>query len=289
MAISYLERIQASYPDFKYESAAVNADGQNSLVLVVDDAWIFRFPKYDHVLENLATEIAILRAVQKRLPLPVPNPQYVNLSGQTVGYAFVGYHRIPGEPLWRDTYRRLKSPRVIAALADQLASFLSALHNIPPEIIPAELAYAETHEEWLDLYRRMREKLFPFMRPDARRWAENHFEPYLDQSRNFEFTPALRHSDFGASNILYDRAKQRICGVIDFGSAGLGDPAIDFAGLLSCYGEDFIQQCRRSYPRIDEFSARIHFYRGTFALYEALFGIENNDPQAFESGIAQYR
>ncbi len=289
MTISYLERIQAAYPDFKYESAAVNADGQNSLVLVVDDAWIFRFPKYDHVLENLATEIAILRAVQKRLPLPVPNPRFVNLSGQTAGYAFVGYRRIPGEPLWRDTYRRLKSPRVIATLADQLASFLSALHNIPASIIPVELAHAETREEWLDLYRRMREKLFPFMRPDARRWAENHFEPYLDQAGNFDFTPALRHSDFGASNILYDRAKRRICGVIDFGSAGLGDPAIDFAGLLSCYGEDFIQQCRRGYPRIDEFTARIHFYRGTFALYEALFGLENNDPKAFESGIAQYR
>jgi aminoglycoside 2''-phosphotransferase len=30
------------------------------------------------------------------------------------------------------------------------------------------------------------------------------------------------------------------------------------------------------------------FYQGTFALQEALFGIENNDPQALASGLARY-
>ena len=34
---------------------------------------------------------------------------------------------------------------------------------------------------------------------------------------------------------------------------------------------------------------RVWFYQGTFALEEALFGIENGDPKAFESGIAQYK
>jgi len=34
---------------------------------------------------------------------------------------------------------------------------------------------------------------------------------------------------------------------------------------------------------------RLAFYAGTFALQEALFGIENGDRQAFENGIAAYR
>jgi len=44
------------------------------------------------------------------------------------------------------------------------------------------------------------------------------------------------------------------------------------------------------YPRLPEAplqSAR--FYQATFGLTEALFGIENNSPQAFESGIEEYR
>lgn len=33
----------------------------------------------------------------------------------------------------------------------------------------------------------------------------------------------------------------------------------------------------------------IRFYRGTFALQEALYGIEHDDREAFERGIAGYR
>ena len=33
---------------------------------------------------------------------------------------------------------------------------------------------------------------------------------------------------------------------------------------------------------------RAKFYKGTFALYEALHGIKNNDRPAFESGIAAF-
>jgi aminoglycoside 2''-phosphotransferase len=32
----------------------------------------------------------------------------------------------------------------------------------------------------------------------------------------------------------------------------------------------------------------VQFYVGTFALQEALFGIENGDREAFQSGIADY-
>jgi aminoglycoside 2''-phosphotransferase len=34
--------------------------------------------------------------------------------------------------------------------------------------------------------------------------------------------------------------------------------------------------------------SRIRFYRGTFALLEALFGTENDDPAAFAAGMAGY-
>jgi aminoglycoside 2''-phosphotransferase len=34
--------------------------------------------------------------------------------------------------------------------------------------------------------------------------------------------------------------------------------------------------------------ARARFYRGTFALEEALHGFKNNDREAFESGMEQY-
>ena len=60
------------------------------------------------------------------------------------------------------------------------------------------------------------------------------------------------------------------------------------AGLLSSYGEKFLKRCVLTYPDVEDFWTRMLFYQGTFALVEALFGLENNDKVAFESGIAQY-
>jgi aminoglycoside 2''-phosphotransferase len=49
-----------------------------------------------------------------------------------------------------------------------------------------------------------------------------------------------------------------------------------------------LRRCCATYPEIETFWDRIQFYRGTFALLEALFGIENDDRRVFEAGIAQY-
>ena len=98
----------------------------------------------------------------------------------------------------------------------------------------------------------------------------------------------LKHGDFGPSNILYSKDEERVTGVIDFGSSGLGDPAYDFAGLLSGYGEPFVESFAKVYPAVEVFFERIRFYRGTFALLEALFGIENDDERALEAGLAMY-
>ena len=60
------------------------------------------------------------------------------------------------------------------------------------------------------------------------------------------------------------------------------------AGLLYSFGESFLAQCARYYPEIEAASGRIRFYFGTFALQEALFGVENGDQEAFANGMQAY-
>ena len=284
---TYLDSIRTAYPDLDVASAEFNTQGQNSDVVVVNGELIYRFPKYGHVLENLRTETAILEGVRGRLPLSVPDPIYTNLE-KPVGQAFAGYRMIPGEPLWRDTFRALEGQEVVRTLADQVAGFLKALHSVPVEELGIELPLHDTHEESADIYARIREKLFGFMRPDARAWAAGHFEGFLLDAGSCDYQPVLKHSDFGPSNILFDQGAQCVTGIIDFGSSGLGDPAYDFAGLLSGYGEGFVELCTRAYPEVEGFMGRIRFYQGTFALLEALFGIENGDEDALKAGLARY-
>jgi aminoglycoside 2''-phosphotransferase len=287
---AYIRNIQTAYPDFEVATATLNDQGQNNDVLVVNGAFIFRFPKYPtpQVIAQLRRETAILRGIQGRVPLEVPNPTYVQLDAESPGKTFVGYRKVPGEPLWRDTFHALRAD-VQDQLAMQLGRFLGALHGIPArDVVGSDLPIADTREEWRDIYHRIREKLFIYMRPTARDEVRAHFETFLDDASRWEREPVLKHGDFGPSNILFDPEQGKIKGIIDFGGAGLGDPAYDFAGLLSGYGETFVQQCTDVYPDMRTFTDRVHFYRGTFALLEALFGVENGDQAAFEAGIVSY-
>jgi aminoglycoside 2''-phosphotransferase len=290
----YLDSIHQAYPGLAITSVESHEGGQNNDVLVIDGEWIFRFPRYPEALARLEVETAILRAIKPYVPLEIPVPVYVGLVGRVAAaapagaVAFTGYRRIPGEPLWRETFAAIAEEGTLAGLAAQLGGFLRALHAVPLADLRAELPRADTYETCADIYRRMRQKLFPHMRPDARRWAAAHFEGFLGHAANFEYEPVLKHSDFGPSNILFDRQAGRVRGILDFGSSCLGDPAYDFAGLLSGYGEAFVRRCALVYPAVAGFLPRVRFYQGTFALLEALFGVEHGDDAAYRAGMARY-
>jgi aminoglycoside 2''-phosphotransferase len=287
----YLRVIQQVFPGQRWLDAfcEINDTGQYNDILVINKEFIFRFPKYPQFLAQLKVEACLLNSLRKKLPLEIPNPLFENLAGVQVGEAFLGYRMIPGEPLWREILEKLNYEPLLDKLAIQLGAFLKALHSIPITDIHCKLSRLDTHEEILDIYTHIRKNLFPLMRNDARLWAASHFETHLDKQKNFEYEPVLKHGDFGPSNILFDDQHQTITGIIDFGGAGIGDPAYDFAGLLSGYGEAFLKRCAKAYPEVEDMLDRIHFYQGTFALLEALYGFENNDQQAFEDGIGMYR
>ena len=121
----------------------------------------------------------------------------------------------------------------------------------------------------------------------TRQWAQAHFEAYLDDPSLQAFEPCLIHGDFGPSNVLYDDRSHIVSGVIDFGFAGLGDPAQDIAAA-SCFGDDFLAHYARSYPNLEALLPRARFIKGTFALSEALHGAKTGDEEAYKSGMEQY-
>jgi aminoglycoside 2''-phosphotransferase len=55
------------------------------------------------------------------------------------------------------------------------------------------------------------------------------------------------------------------------------------------YGEAFARSFAEFYPAVETLLDRARFCAGTFAVQEALWGLEHGDPEAFNSGIAAYR
>ena len=72
------------------------------------------------------------------------------------------------------------------------------------------------------------------------------------------------HGDLLPPNLLVDGG--RICAVIDFGSVGVGDPAVDVIAAWSVFGDDGRDAFRRALDVDDATWARA---RG-FALHQAL-------------------
>jgi aminoglycoside 2''-phosphotransferase len=289
-AAALARRVREVYPNLTIGATRlIDEQGQNNVVLVADERLVFRFPRHAAGIAALAREASVLRAVRSHLPLPVPAPRYSSFDVLEVGQAFLGYPMLPGQPLRQRTLDAIADPAALVALGEQIGGFLRRLHAVPiAAVLPEEAAAFDPLAFWRDLYDRVERHLYRHMRPDARAATARHFEAFLADPTSAAFRPALVHGDFGTGNILHDPDRPIATGVIDFGHAGVGDPAID-AAAVPWTPTPFFEGLTAAYPDLATASDRIRFYRGTFALQEALFGAEHGDAAAFQAGIAAYR
>jgi aminoglycoside 2''-phosphotransferase len=284
--VTYSKIITGAYPRLEIHSARLHtSDGQFNDVLFVNDDLIFRFPRYEKSLGGFLQEIQLLQKLQGHLSLSIPDPIYVNVETRSVGETFMGYKLLPGKPLFREILIEITDEITLEVMAQQLADFLRGLHTLSPAVLGLDLPLPDKLAEFKTFFSNIKEHLFPLMRSEARHAATEHFENYLSNSSMHEFKPAMIHGDFGGSNILFHQSK--ITGIIDFSFAGPGDPAQDIAAV-STYGEPFFARICRHYPNIDSLLERTEFYRGTFALQEALHGFLSGDKEAFASGMEEY-
>jgi aminoglycoside 2''-phosphotransferase len=289
LAATYRRLLAATYPDLPIASVRLHtAEGQFNDILIVNEELIFRFPRSPHVAATLATETNLLVQLQGLLPLPIPCPIYQDHEPQTGALRFMGYRMLPGTPLWREVVDTMAEDRARDHMATQLAEFLNALHTLPVAALGGDVPIRDDANWWANLFAQFQDQLYPFMRPDARDDISALFSTLLTDLRDNPTRPALRHGDFGTGNILYDPQALAITGIIDFGFAGLGDPALDVAALAGGYGEQFLARCYAVYPQMEQMLPRARLYQGTYALQQALYALRDGNQEDFADGIAAY-
>ena len=283
----YLQAIEENYPNLEIHSARLHTnEGQFNDILFINEVLVFRFPRYEGDIPAFIQEIKVLQSLQGHLPLPIPDPIYASLHAQETGRVFMGYKILPGRPLFRSLLQNITDEKVLDSFSRQIANFLHELHKLSPAQIGWELTTTDELEKARELFSKIERHLFQFMRPEARESVTRHFENYFDRADLHQYELSVIHGDFGGSNILFEENK--ITGIIDFSSAGPGDPAVDIASI-STVGESFFARFCKQYPLSEALLERARFYRGTYALQEALYGFLHNDLEAFENGLEQYR
>lgn len=269
----YEKRIRDICPELAIESINLNSSGLLNDIAIVNDEFVFRFVKRDFGYKDPREEANLLRLLRKYISLPIPEPFYESSEA-------LAYRLIPGVTLRRDILMKLPEDDQ-QAVADQLAQFFKELHGVPvSEISDFEIPKADAlmkYEGWMNAYQRIQEKVFPLLIPHVREWVTEHFESHLSERSNFEYELKMVDTDIPPYHIIFDWQKKRINGIIDFGCAGLGDPAIDFGVIIYNYGESFMNRFYKVYPEAETYLKRARFYAGAHEIRWLLTGIEKND------------
>jgi aminoglycoside 2''-phosphotransferase len=222
-ALAELEQcIRAAFPELAFTQAALNDYGDDNQVVVLDDAWVVRFPRNDEYRARFAAELNLLAALRGMTRVRVPHYEYVAPDG-----SFGAYRLIAGTEMTPPVFRALDAAAQRAVLTG-MAEFLTTLHALPAAAIAQPdgfVAQTWSGEQFAALYRGMRRAKIARVIDAA---ALARFDAFHDA---FEKVPPgvarLVHDDISDDHILV--AGGRLAGIIDFSDASFGDAAIDFA------------------------------------------------------------
>lgn len=281
----YVTRIRQSFPDLKVDDLIGDNEGLVNDVVIVNGRRVFRFPKSEWAREALQQEARVLALARRYVTLPLP---FYDLLEEDLA----SYELIPGEPLLQDDILRYDEATK-DALAKTLATFLRQLHEIPrSELeengVPVSVT-VRSHQEWLTFHEDVQREIVPMLMSDSKEWVRRLFAPLLASDDFLAYEPRLVNGDLGPYHVLCDRQAGKINGIIDFGTAGLGDPAVDFGCLINNYGESFLARMARHYPAINEHLARARFRAGAVELWWVLNGLRSEDDSWFAVHIGRAR
>jgi aminoglycoside phosphotransferase (APT) family kinase protein len=235
-------------------SFVVVDDGFDFKVLLLDDRWVVRIPRRKQVLSALEQEIVLLPELEAALPVSVPHFEHISHDPP-----FVVYPLIQGTPLIDEDPAGVRG-------------FLESLHTVQTDVLPPT--------DWVSSYTRkcakFEELVFPLLDPDERSRTQALFAE-VETLTGFE--PCITHSDLGAEHLLVRDG--RLVGVIDWGDARLGDPALDYSWLL-----------HGPFPDWDvdpEMRRRARFYHRLAPFFSVHYGVFTKRPDYVEQALARLR
>ena len=241
----------------------------------LDGALIARFPRDARTARACERELRLLPALGRAVSFKVPLPSH---RGWYRGAPFFVYRKIPGRALAPTD----RSPEVLRRIADMLGE----LHAFPTGRASELLGAEATERGW----RRYYEALWPAVRDQALpaldgALARDVSRAYLDfLAVELSFPVSLVHLDLGPNHLLVEERTGLPTGIIDFESAWVGDPVVDYLWLgRAVAGPDWrsLAVGRDLGPGVER---RAWFYAWMGAIHAVIHGVREGD--ASEAALA---
>jgi aminoglycoside phosphotransferase (APT) family kinase protein len=117
--------IGTQFPELERRSLSLLGQGWDMTVWLVDDQWVFRFPRREMVIPGLENEISHLPQLASLVPLPIPTPTYIGEPSSEYRWPFYGAPFLAG----RELAEAALDDGGRTGLARPLGEFLRALHR----------------------------------------------------------------------------------------------------------------------------------------------------------------
>ena len=265
-----LAAVQACFPHLSIASVSPLGEGCANWCFETPDGLVFRFPKTLEIAAELEAITPIILELGDHLTLLTPSYE---LQGDWRGLPFVGYPKIPGDPLVAATLERHSHPQALCA---QIGSFLTELHSFPLARLREEFPNA-TENPWLtaaiEFTSRCREDVLPSLPSKLSNRIQEEFDQFLAALEANPLKAVLIHGDLEPAHILLDDTTDKISGIIDFDDGGIGDPAWDMRLLLRYYGAARLKEILSHYSACavdDFFWRRVQYYKRVGYVQDAL-------------------
>lgn len=293
----YLSLIRNYVPKLELRKVEYDDKGWDNFVVVINQEWIFRFPRTEKVRQRIHKEQRLIEYLHQRLDNhDICIPRYRMLSDQNGKVVGCYYEMIQGQPL-KPIHLQRMSHSVRTRIAVQIGTFLSILHTSNLQVVQnIGIEVVHTDDYWRWHLQEIHQHVLPLLTPVERIQVVDMFETYLEEKKGNPVPNTLTHGDLSYDHILYDPDKKVITGIIDFGDAQLTDPAYDFSGLYWDYDKEFVKAvlCHYVADQTPGSNARLlarveKFFGKRKIFWDILHGIKEHDHELLQQSLDALR
>jgi aminoglycoside phosphotransferase (APT) family kinase protein len=278
-----LELIKAQFPELNPHSIQQFNAGWDNTAYLINNEYIFRFPRRSVAVPLLEHELYILPKIASLLPISIPIPLWYGKPSQKFPWPFLGYRLLKGKTACELNL----SDDERSALAKPLAQFLSALHSIP---ITEEYKRALPLDTWkkLDLEMRIPKLKDNLIELESLGLLHHKQQLYLlvqeASTLRMPQIHGLIHGDLYIRHLLIDE-HHNLTGVIDWGDIHIGDIALDLAIAHSFLPPSAHDVFRKEYGYIDQDTWLLARFRALFHSTVLVLHGHKSGPSLMQEGL----
>jgi aminoglycoside phosphotransferase (APT) family kinase protein len=189
----------------------VRFEGTDNAIFRLGEEMAVRLPRTEEKGNAPARELETLRRLGPHLPLATPKPIVLGRPGRGYPCPWAIHSWVPGETAGGE----------VSGAGPPLAEFIGALQAVDTTEAPSALRGRPLTSSDAFVQRLLGCRSRFDLDAALALWEEAVAAPRWD------LPPVWLHSDLDARNLVLQQG--RLTGVLDFGSAGIGDPAFDYA------------------------------------------------------------